>query len=249
MNTRFNKLGIKQTIQRHWMDYTLNMLLAGLSEKEIRIELDRYLSTQKQSGGTGERGKKTYGMAMGILSTWISPGNELINLRDRALQLAKDLPESKWLPLHWAILSASYPFWFNTAKQIGRLFNLQDKITKHQIDVRLKELYGDRETVSRNARYTIRSFIAWRVLEDTEIRGVYRKPIPHLIADPQLSILLYEAYLHTIPEGKAELDSVLHNPGFFPFQMKNMTGEFIANNSDVLEIARYSLDNEILKLK
>ena len=249
MNTRFNKLGIKQTIQRHWMDYTLNMLLAGLSEKEIRIELDRYLSTQKQSGGTGERGIKTYGMAMGILSTWISPGNELINLRDRALRLAKDLPEGKWLPLHWAMISACYPFWFNTAKQIGRLFNLQDKITKHQIDVRLKELYGDRETVSRNARYTIRSFIAWRVLEDTEIRGVYRKPIPHLIADPQLSILLYEAYLHTIPEGKAELDSILHNPGFFPFQMKNMTGEFIAKNSDVLEIARYSLDNEILKLK
>jgi hypothetical protein len=147
------------------------------------------------------------------------------------------------------MISACYPFWFNTAKQIGRLFNLQDKITKHQIDVRLKEFYGDRETVSRNARYTIRSFIAWRVLEDTEIRGVYRKPIPHLIADPQLPILLYEAYLHTIPEGKAELDSVLHNPGFFPFQMKNMTGEFIAKNSDVLEIARYSLDNEILKLK
>ena len=59
MNKRHQKLGIKQTIQRHWMDRVVQMLLAGMSEKEIRNDLDDYLSTQKQSGGTGERGKET----------------------------------------------------------------------------------------------------------------------------------------------------------------------------------------------
>ncbi|MDY0290414.1 MAG: hypothetical protein RBR15_16430 [Sphaerochaeta sp.] len=249
MNNRYNKLGIKQTIQKHWMDYTLNMLLAGLSEQEIRSELDTYLSTQKQSGGIGERGQKTYGMAISILSSWISPEKELIPFRDKALNLAKVIPDSEWLPLHWAVISASYPFWFNTAKQTGKLFNLQEKITNAQVFNRLKEFYGDRETVSRNARYTVRSFVAWGILQDTEIKGVYTKTTPFMIDNPQQAILLFESYLHTLPEAKAELGSILHNPGFFPFQIQSMTGEYITQNSDFLEVSRYSLDNEILKLR
>lgn len=58
MSKRHDKLGIKQTIQKHWMDYVVKMMLAGLKEKEIRVELDEFLATQKQSGGTGQRGKK-----------------------------------------------------------------------------------------------------------------------------------------------------------------------------------------------
>ena len=75
--------------------------------------------------------------------------------------MASKLQQKQWLPLHSAILSAAYPFWFNVATQTGRLLKLQEQITQHQIFNRLKEQYGDRETVSRNARYTIRSFVAW----------------------------------------------------------------------------------------
>jgi hypothetical protein len=188
-------------------------------------------------------------MAISILSSWISPEKVLIPFRDKALNLAKVIPDSEWLPLHWAVISASYPFWFNTAKQTGRLFNLQEKITKAQVFNRLKEFYGDRETVSRNARYTVRSFVAWGILQDTETKGVYRKANPFMIDNLQQAILLFEAYLHTLPEARAELGSIIHNPGFFPFQMQSMTGEYIAQNSDFLEVSRYSLDNEILKLK
>ena len=40
-------------------------------------------------------------------------------------------------------------------------------LTQVQIFNRLKALYGDRETVARNARYAVRSFVAWRVLKDS----------------------------------------------------------------------------------
>jgi len=36
MGNRHEKLGIKQTVQKKWMDKTVQMMLAGLSEKEIR---------------------------------------------------------------------------------------------------------------------------------------------------------------------------------------------------------------------
>ncbi len=249
MGKRHEKIGIKQTIQKHWMDRTVQMMLAGMSEKEIRLELDNYLATQKQSGGIGERGKKTYGMAIGILASWFSPDKDLISFRDDALSFARSLPVAEWLPLHWAILSASYPFWFSTAKQTGRLLNLQNQITQSQIFNRLKEHYGDRETVARNARYTVRSFVAWGVLKDSDCKGCYKKAAPVNIADENPAILMVEAALLATPEGRGTLGLLLNNPGLFPFQLPAMTEDFISQKSDRMEVVRYGPDDELVKLK
>jgi len=89
MSKRHDKLGIKQTIQKQWMDHVVKTMLAGLTEKEIRAELDEFLATQKRSGGTGERGKKTYGMTISILALWFAPDKKLIPFRDHALALIR----------------------------------------------------------------------------------------------------------------------------------------------------------------
>jgi len=47
INQRHEKIGIKQTIQKHWMDRTVQMMLVGMSEREIRLELDNYLQTNR----------------------------------------------------------------------------------------------------------------------------------------------------------------------------------------------------------
>jgi hypothetical protein len=248
MGKKHEKLGIKQTIQKVWMDKTVQMLLAGLSEKEIRAELDEDLSTQKQSGGIGERGKKTYGMAISLLAAWFAPEEELISFRDAALDLAGNLRPEDWVPLHWALISASYPFWFNVARQTGRLLNLQDQITQTQIFGRLKEQYGDRESVSRNARYTVRSFIAWGVLRDSGVQGCYEKTAPVSIADANLAILMFESALLATPEATSTLRLLQNNPAFFPFQLPVMTGDFVSQRSERIEVVRYGLDDELLKL-
>ncbi len=249
MSKRHDKLGIKQTIQKHWMDHVVKMMLAGLTEKEIRAELDDFLATQKQSGGTGERGKKTYGMAISILASWFAPTKELIRFRDHALELVQHENIKNWLPYHWAVISASYPFWFNVAKQTGRLFNLQDQITRAQVFSRLKEQYGDRETVARNARYAIRSFVAWGVLEDSQSRGCYEQSKLIRINEPNLAILLYEAALYADKEGKAIFGLLKNNPAFFPFQLPVLTGDYISQQSNTIDVIRYGLDDELLKLR
>lgn len=231
------------------MDYVVKMMLAGLSEREIRAELDDFLSTQKQSGGTGERGKKTYGMAISILASWFAPDKDLIPFRDHALVLLRTENYQNWLPYHWAVISASYPFWFNVAKQTGRLFNLQEQITQTQVFNRLKEQYGDRETVARNARYTIRSFVAWGVLKDSKIKGCYEQNKLTGINDPNLAILLYESALYANKEGKLALGLLKNNPAFFPFQLPVLTGDFISQQRNNIDVVRYGLDDELLKFR
>ncbi len=248
MSKRHEKLGIKQTIQKEWMDRTLRMVLAGMTEEEIREDLDQYLSTQKQSGGIGERGQKTYGMAIGILASWFAPEDELLRFRDEALNIARVVPEEHWLPLHWAVISAAYPFWFNVAKQVGRLFNLQESVTQVQIFNRIKEQYGDRETVARNARYTVRSFVAWGVLQESGNKGCYKKAPSMQIQERKLAALLIESALHAIPEGKVSVASLLNNPAFFPFDLPMLSGDSLSKSSGNFELIRHGLDDEILML-
>jgi len=58
MNKRHDKLGIKQTIQKHWMDHVIKMLLAGLSEKEIRAELTDFWQRKNKGEAVETMGKK-----------------------------------------------------------------------------------------------------------------------------------------------------------------------------------------------
>jgi hypothetical protein len=244
-----DKLGIKQTLQRPWMDRAVQMLLAGMSEKEIRADLNEFLKTQKQSGGIGERGRKTYAMATALLASWFSPAPNLVTHRNEVLKFARGLTVEEWLPLHWIIVSASYPFWFNVAIQVGRLFNLQDHITQTQVFRRVKEQYGDRETVVRNARYTIRSFVAWGVLRDCEIKGCYEKSPCIYVSDPYLAILMLESGLHATNEGKGSLRLLLNNPAFFPFQLPFITGDFVSQQSDRIDVIPCGWDDHLLRLK
>lgn len=230
--SRYDKVGIKQVIRLEWMDRCLSLLLSGMSANEIRRDLIDYLADKKQSGGTGERGDKTYTIAIGILAAWFDPSPELIDLRDRLLLKAKQSSQENWLPLHWAIMIAAYPFWFNVAIQSGRVLALQEKVTQKQIFDRLVERYGERATVLRNARYAVRSFVAWGVLEDTEITGRYKKSDPLAVSDPQIIAMLFEAMLISTPDNKAPLRSLMASPGLFPMCLAmDVAQQSIASNS------------------
>ena len=248
MSKRFDTVGIKQVIRFEWMQKTSNFLLSGLNAKTIRQELHEFLANIKGSGAIGERGKTSRSQVVNILmKTWVSPESDLLSFRNAALRILKENP-SMSLPIHWGMISAAYPFWFNVAKQTGRLFNLQEQITQAQVFSRLKEQYGDRETVARNARYAVRSFVAWGVLIDSKVKGCYEKGKPMGISDSNLAILLYEAALHADKEGKAALGLLKNNPAFFPFQFPVLTGDYISQQSNTIDVVRYGLDDELLKL-
>ena len=168
--------------------------------------------------------------------------------RDASLEILQRNP-SMAVPIHWGLISAVYPFWFNVARQTGRLLALQDQVTQTQIINRLKEQYGDRQTVSRYAKYVIRSFVAWGVLQDSEAKGCYEKSVPMNTTEPTLAILMFESALRATPEAKGALKLLLNTSTFFPFQLPVMTGDFIAQRNERIEVVRYGLDDELLKLR
>ncbi len=249
MAKRHEAIGIKQVVRLEWYDFALSMLLEGLSAKEIRDQLDAFIRERLQSGGYGERGEQTYTKAVTqIMKCWISPDREIIDFRDSALLYARKHRYNR-MALHWAVTIAAYPFWHRVAGQVGRLLNLQDAITQSQIRLRCFESMGERSTVERSARRVIRSYVSWGTLKDSKVKGCYEKAAPVIIEDENMAILMFEAALHAIPESKIALGVLSNNPAFFPFHLPMMTGDYVAQHSDRIEVARYGLDDELLKLK
>ena len=229
--SRFDKVGIKQVIRLEWMDRCLSLLLSGMSANEIRKDLIEFLADKKQSGGTGERGAEAAKMAVNMLSVWHNPVDDLRNFRDSLLKQSKRISQGQWITIHWSIMIANYPFWYNMATQVGRILNLQDAVTSQQVYGRITEIYGDRETTLRYARYTMRSFVAWGLLEDSEIKGRYMKRDPVAVSDPQIIALFFEAMLISTPEHKAPLHSLLASPAQFPMCLAmDVAQQSIASN-------------------
>ena len=249
MAKRHEALGIKQVIRFDWMQKAANLLLAGLDAKTIRQELHEFLADRKGNGSAGERSDQTRTFVVNnLMNIWVSPAPELVPFRDASLEFLRKNP-SMALAAHWVMSSAVYPFWFNVARQTGRLLALQDQATQTQIINRLKEQYGDRQTVSRYAQFVIRSFVAWGALKDSEAKGCYEKAVPVSIAEPNLAILMIESALLATPEAKSALGLLLNNPAFFPFHLPVMTGDFASQRSGRIDVIRYGLDDELLKLK
>lgn len=247
---RYQRIGIKQTIRVEWLQKTVNLLRAGLDTKQIRQELHEFLAERKGDGFEGQRSDQTRTFAIAnLMRVWVTPEPELMSFRDTALALLPEQPSMN-LAIHWAMISAAYPFWFNIARQTGRLLNLQSQVTHKQILQRLKEHYGDRTTIAREAQRVIRAFVAWGVLIDTDNgMGCYGQGNRSAITDTRVASLMLEAALLASPGGQAALGVLLNNPAWFPFELPILSGEAIVQATDRLEVNRYGLDDELLALK
>ena len=248
MANRHQSIGIKQAIRLEWMQKAVNLLLAGLSVHEVRPELHQYfIGLHEEEGVERSRNTRTF-LVNNLMRIWVDPDNDVIAFRDASLNCLRNGTEQP-LPIHWAMISAAYPFWFNVARQTGRLLSLQDRVTQMQIINRMKEQYGDRQTISRYAKYVIRSFVAWGVLVDTETKGCYSKTPPNRIERSDVGALVYESALYAEQSPTLAISLIQNNPSFFPFEIKSLSGSQIAQLTNRIDLSRYGLDDELLVLK
>jgi hypothetical protein len=247
---RHEVIGIKQVTRREWYDFALDHLINGDSVDAIHAGLDQFISERRQSGGYGERGEQTYTKAVTqIMKCWVSPEKDLRPFRDAALAYVRTADRSDRVVLHWAVTIAVYPFWHRVAAVVGRLLNLQEAVSQSQIRQRCYEAFGERTTIERSARRVMRSFVDWGVLEDSDTKGMYRRPPSVVVTSHELATLLIEAVLLAIPEGRAPQSQILSHPGLFPFKLPMMSASLIVSHSERIDVGRYGLDDELLRLR
>jgi len=240
------QIGFSQRIQLDWLERTAQLFLLKNNKEEIEKTLKDLLSDKLSVGGNAKRGNREKAITI-LMKIWVTVPKRLKDFRDDGLKLIQKLPRDEHLPVHWGMSMAIYPFFGIVAESIGRLFKLQSSTAASQVQRRIKERLGERETVARAARRIIRSFVDWRVLQDTDKKGVYRVAPKMRLDDEALKSWLVEAALISNGSDTLSLNGILERPAFFPFEADQLTSREIESNNR-LSLFRHGLDAELVTL-
>lgn len=241
------QIGFSQRLQLKWLDRTAGLLSTGTERAQIKVALTDLLRDQLSLEGTEGRGNRDKTVTI-LLKTWVTVPCHLVGLRDAGLAFYRVLPAKDHLPVHWGMAMAVYPFFSVVAETIGRLLKLQGTATPAQVQRRVRELLGQRETVARATRRILRTFIDWGVLTDAEHKGVYQPTPRHRVSDARLGAWLVEATLLAGGSASASLDAILQSSALFPFTLPRVTvKELEASNR--LDVFRQGGDLETLALR
>jgi len=243
-----NQIGFSQRVRLEWLEETARLVLAGNNQDAIESLLQKMLHDKVSIDGTAERGTREKIITI-LLKVWVTTPPSLKTFKLDGLEMLKSLPHEKHLAVHWGMVMAVYPFWPNVASQVGRLLKLQGSAAAAHVQRRVREQYGERETVSRAARRVLTSFRDWGVLNDGMSKGVYVPGLHTVIDDAALLCWLIEASLYARCNCSAELKDLLESPALFPFRIEQAQVEGILVNSPRMDIVRHGLDERMVMLR
>jgi hypothetical protein len=245
MNREQGKIGFDRQIRLAWLDATADLVAQGLSVQEIRLQLDRLLDGEV--AGTDSRSAKGKTKTV-LLHIWALVPEYLKPLREEGLSLIRQRPNDSRIVVHWGMCIASYPFFRIVAEAVGRLAKLQGEVAGAQVQRRVKEVFGARETVSRAVRRVLRSFVEWDVLQETGEKGVYRAGAVLHVKDHNLTAWLVEAALISQGSNASALTAITQSPFLFPFILDSLNTKQL-ENSVRLELLRQGLNQDVVKLR
>lgn len=247
MNGRKAQIGFSQRTRLEWFEQTANFILAGNDKATINDSLQDLLQDKVSVEGKSVRGNREKVITI-LLKTWLTVPREMEEFREEGLKILQGLPRKDRIAVHWGMTLAVYPFWGSVAVHTGRLLRLQGTAATAQVQRRIKEDYGERETASRAVRRVLRSFIDWGVLKETGDKGVYGQGNQYPIEDPRLIAWLVEASLRARVNGSAAIKDLLDSPSIFPFRMAHISADKVASLSPRLNVLRHGLDDDLVML-
>ena len=253
MTRRTDQIGFSQRVRLEWLAQTANLVLAGNDKAAINEALQELLKDKVSVGGLSKGSNRNKTISI-LRKVWVTTPEELIPLRNDGLsflstQSSSLTPHHLSIAIHWGMVMAVYPFWSCVATQTGRLLRLQGSAAAAHVQRRVREQYGERETVSRAARRVLRSYLDWGVLQETGAKGIYSAGATLAIDDSRLIAWLAEASLHARANGSAPLKDLIDSPSFFPFRIKPVRAESLVAVSSRLDLLRHGLDDDLIMLR
>ena len=241
---RQNQIGFSQRIQLDWLEYTANLVLAGNPRAEIVAALSDRLRDKLSVGNEPERGNRDKAVTI-LTKIWVAVPKEIRTLRDEGLDHLRRVPTNDRMLVHWCMCMVAYPFFGTVAGATGRLLRLQGTAGAAQVQRRLREQLGERETVARAARRILRAFIDWGVLQETEEKGFYRNVAKRVVDDRPLSIWATKAVLFGMGDAPRSVSALLRGPCLFPFDITQPSIRELEAGKD-FDVIHHGLNQEVL---
>jgi hypothetical protein len=215
-DTARRTIGFDRQVHLEWLDVLAHRLADGASAKEAREVLWGLLDGVV----AGETLQSARGKTLTVVSRiWLTVPPGVSPMRDSALSLIRYASAEERLGIHWALMSAAYPFFVDLASNIGKLIALNGELSLSQVTRRLVEVWGDRSTLRPAAQRVVRSMIRWGVLREGKRRGHYLPPPNAIVVSAGVAELLIEGLLIAAGRG-LPLSQLLAHPAAFPFELR-----------------------------
>ena len=241
---RRGQIGFSQRIHLDWLEYTANLVLAGNPREDIVAALSERLKEKLSVGNQPERGNRDKAITI-LTKVWVTVPSEFQSLRDEGLDHLRRRDPSDRVLVHWCMCMAVYPFFGTVADAVGRLLRLQGTAGAAQVQRRLRERFGERETVARAARRILRAYIDWGMLLESDEKGLYRGTAKRAIDDVPLAIWAIKAMLFAARNNPRSPSALLRGPHLFPFDLAVPSMRDV-EACEALEISRHGIDQEVL---
>lgn len=241
---RTEGIGFSQRIRLDWLEYTANAVLAGSPEGEITAALRERLQERFSLGSDRVSENRDKSVSI-LINVWVKVPDARLTLRNEGLDHLRQADADDRMLVHWCMCIAAYPFFGMVAEAAGRLLRLQGVTAAAQIQRRLHERLGERETVARAARRVLRAFIDWGVLQETDKKGVYRGAEKRGPGHGPIAVWVLKAMLLADGGMPQSPSALLQAPRLFPFEFAlPLLTELEACSA--FEVLRHGLDHDVV---
>lgn len=236
-------IGFNRRVRASWLTETLRLTASGAAIDETEASLKEKIALENQ-------GKETIRKVFVYLNrVWVQPPDYCIALRDEALEMFRLRPDADTAFLvNWGMCLAAYPFIAHVAEATGRLLRLQDEARAAQVNLRIRERFGDRHFVYRSVRYNLSTFLESGALQEGKKPGIYLRGRIMKPRNAKEIAWLIEALLHSQDDTNLSLQQIAAHGALFPFDLADLSLAALKPNVH-LEIFRHGLSENLIGLR
>lgn len=202
-------VGLSRNLKLQWLNKVVELASNGLTEQEIKNQLNEYLSFEISSPTNLRKTREI------LMNIWVYENDISNKLRDEAVGIVRDAPEYA-LVAHWCMMMATYPVFVDMCKLIGRLSEFQDEITLSQIKQKLYDEWGERTTLYHSIDKLISTLKELSVLQ-CEKPGKYQI-VKHEVRNGRISAFMVYAMMLVDDNGYYSFTDLSNSVYFYPFQ-------------------------------
>ena len=233
-------VGFERHIELDWLNKTANWVIEKRSTKEIHGLIDEFLEPLIK-GDTSRRKTKNV-----LSGAWVKSGSEEREFKALAEKLYIHSNRDEKIAIHFGMLVASYPFFYELSKIAGRLFRLQDSIPNDQFYHRVVQVFGDRDSIKRAAARYLQSLSQWGLL-NTADKSVIKTSKKVSFGNPELITWMLASVFFSLGESRLTIEELKADPAWFPFEIN--TDNFKLGSVDFLEVLHQGYGNTVIGLK
>lgn len=210
------KIGFDRTIRAEWLDAAAARMSAGDSAEAARKFLWDFLEDVEP----GTTNNSARGKTLTVLTRiWLMVPDEAQILRNSALKALTLVDSKNRLAIHWAMVIATHPFFFDVATNVGKLLVLHGQANRSQIKRRMTESWGDRSTLERTIQHVLKSMARWGVLNPGSEKGSLVIARNRIQVSEEIAELLVHGVMLSQGHGMS-LSQLVSHPAIFPFKLQ-----------------------------